>query len=109
MTVTRGSKHRKISQATMRGLTGDLLSEIEALKSEAETAQKKKIGFEFKTGQKYIIKDTDNTKITYISDYIFVYQCKQGKHHFFKHWQAGYTITFTDPQLIGKFIQEVDP
>ena len=113
MAITKGSKHRRVSDALMRGLTSkksgiaidDLFVDVKPLKQEAEP---KKIEFEFKTGCKYVIRDTGNIKAAQNLDNILIYQCRQGKHHFFKHWKAGWTITFTDPQLIGKIIQEVN-
>ena len=104
-TVTRGKKYRKMSQATLRSLTDkDLFFDLQAPPS---TLKPPKVAFEFQTGKKYLIHNTGNPNMLNFSDYIFIYQCKQGKHHFFKHWLAGYTVTFTDAQLIGKFIQEV--
>ena len=38
---------------------------------------------------------------------ILRYLGKQGKHHVFKSVRGGWSRTYTDAQLIGKFIQEV--
>lgn len=104
-TVTRGKEYRKMSQATLRSLTDkDLFFDLQAPPS---TPKPPKVAFEFQAGKKYLIRNTGNPYTLNMSDHIFVYQYKQGKHHFFKHWLAGYTVTFTDPQLIGKVIQEV--
>ncbi|MBQ3457124.1 MAG: hypothetical protein IJG36_11845, partial [Synergistaceae bacterium] len=38
---------------------------------------------------------------------IFRYEGKIGIHHSFREIRGGWTRTYTDPQLIGKHIQEV--
>ena len=112
MSVTRGSKHRYVSQATLRSFTGksagekkdilDALADLQPVKQD----RPREIKFEFQTGRQYVIGDKKLNG--YIVEHILIYQGKQGKHHVFKHWTAGWIITFTDQQLIGKHIQEVN-
>lgn len=41
-------------------------------------------------------------------EYIFCYEGKQGIHHMFREIRGGWSRTFTDAQLIGKKVKEVD-
>ena len=42
-------------------------------------------------------------------DCIFMFLRKEGIHHVFRSVKGGWTRTYTDAQLIGKNIQEVEP
>ena len=60
--------------------------------------------FSFTRGKYYTIT---NTKQEISSAYRLRYEGKQGIHHCFREIRGGWSCTFTDPQLIGKNIQEV--
>ena len=42
------------------------------------------------------------------NEYVFCYEGKQGIHHMFREIRGGWSRTFTDAQLIGKKIVEVN-
>ena len=42
-------------------------------------------------------------------DCIFMFLRKEGIHHVFREVRGGWTRTYTDAQLVGKNIQEVEP
>ena len=59
--------------------------------------------FKFLVGEKYSIADT-KSKLIEGDEQILIYIGKTGRHHQFKNMRGGWGITFTDNQLIGKFI-----
>ena len=61
----------------------------------------------FTIGKKYFIGEEGKFKSLYKADFTFIYQGKQGKHHVFRHYKGNWSRTYTDAQLIGKFIKEV--
>ena len=76
--------------------------------SEEEQAKirEKALTHKFIKGHNYFIHDSNETRYWDRFMYVFTYQGKQGKHHVFRHVSGNWIITFTDPQLIGKFIKE---
>lgn len=79
----------------------------------------------FETGKNYIIRETSCSNSeknfgrsrgtektffggTWSDDCVFEYIGKQGIHHCFKEIYGGWLRTYTDPQLIGKKIEEVN-
>lgn len=46
---------------------------------------------------------------TWERDCIFMFLRKEGVHHMFREVRGGWTRTYTDAQLVGKNIQEVQP
>lgn len=124
--MTGMMKHRsprKFSQAALRNVTQQkLMPRVEDLFDDIETPEGKAmrkrlrekalkeaklrseiLNHKFAIGKKYVVRDSALTD----KDEPFIYLGKQGKHHIFRHVAGGWTRTFTDPQLIGKFIQEV--
>ncbi len=75
---------------------------LEAAKLRAEA-----LNHQFTVGKKYFIHNTAYVKNDDRDISIFIYQGKQGKHHVFRHYKGNWSRTYTDPQLIGKFIEEV--
>ena len=76
----------------------------------------KPIVFTFEAGRCYCIKDTSGTNGTkYLYEInpmngnhcIFRYEGKSGIHHKFREARGGWVRTYTDAQLIGKRITEV--
>ena len=70
------------------------------------------VKFEFEKGHSYTITDNLPTKnirhfqAVHVS--VFRYEGKQGIHHVFREVSGNWTRTYTDAQLIGKKIKEVD-
>ena len=67
--------------------------------------------FKFEEGQKYTITSTSSgTKGVKdaVKDCVFIYECKEGIHHMFREESGGWTRTYTDAQLVGKKIHEVN-
>ncbi len=131
--MTGMMKHRsprKFSQAALRNVTQQkLMPRVEDLFDIIETPEEKAmrkrlhekalkeaklhseiLNHKFTIGKKYVVRDfakaAKDSALT-DKDEPFIYLGKQGKHHIFRHVAGGWTRTFTDPQLIGKFIQEV--
>ena len=71
--------------------------------------------FEFETGHSYTIRSMKSgTKPVECSGSVhvdmmsvFMYEGKQGIHHCFRETRGGWTRTYTDAQLIGKHVEEV--
>ena len=75
----------------------------------------------FEVDKYYFISDSDNkfdrrksndgegtfSGTTWNNDCIFKYIGKHGIHHCFKEIHGGWSRTYTDPQLVGKYIKEV--
>ena len=66
------------------------------------------LNHKFIVGKKYFIGEEGKFKPLYQADFTFIYEGKQGKHHVFRHFKGNWSRTYTDPQLIGKFIKEVE-
>ena len=109
-------KRRKPSNADIRAMTCKSMSFDEFVNGNPEKTKKSKetdeplpipseICFEFVGGKKYLITDT-RSKVYDESDYL-VYLRKDGIHHMFRNYLGGWLRCFTDPQLIGKTIEEV--
>ena len=75
----------------------------------------KKPEFEFETGHSYTIRSAKGgTKPTGYAGSVhvdmmsvFKYEGKQGIHHCFRETRGGWTRTYTDAQLVGKHVEEV--
>ena len=63
--------------------------------------------FEFTSGKMYVIKCKSGTKSEQ-ADYVFKYEGRQGIHHVFREIHGNWTRTYTDTQLIGKRLYEVE-
>lgn len=81
--------------------------------------RQKALTFTFEVGKCYSIWSTKNgfknskgnnplTGTTWDEDCIFRYEGKQGIHHCFREIRGDWTRTYTDCQLIGKYIKEVN-
>lgn len=81
---------------------------IKQSEEEQAKARKKALNHKFTQGKKYFIHDSSVTNSWEHESYIFIYQGKQGKHHIFRHAQGKWSRTYTDAQLIGKFIKKVE-
>ncbi len=78
------------------------------------------VKFTFEEGHSYTISKTVYTegyrggnysinKVSCLEDgYVFRYEGKQGIHHMFREVRGNWTQTYTDAQLIGRKIQEVE-
>lgn len=102
-----------ISESEPRSDEFNLKKVRERLKESEEEqvkARKKALTHKFTQGRKYFIHTHDTSDSRYWEDfmYVFTYQGKSGKHHVFKNVSGDWITTFTDPQLIGKIIKEVD-
>ena len=106
-------KRRKPSNADIRAMTYKTMSFDDFVNGKLEKTKEEKpdeplsnkICFEFVGGKKYLITDTRN-KVYDELDYL-VYLRKDGIHHMFRNYLGGWLRCFTDPQLIGKTIEEV--
>ena len=82
-------------------------AEEEAAKKLAENI--KAISRTFTEGQCYIIGETQQSvDSNTIQQSILQYERKEGIHHVFREIRGKWIVTYTDAQLIGKFIREVD-
>ena len=54
-------------------------------------------------------RKTPSQGATWERDCIFMFLRKEGIHHMFREVRGGWTRTYTDAQLVGKNIQEVQP
>lgn len=75
----------------------------------------KPVIFEFKFGHSYSIYSNGKNSHNYNwlspecgTFCVFRYEGKRGIHHIFKEVKGGWTRTYTDAQLIGKHIKEVE-
>lgn len=70
------------------------------------------VKFEFEEGHCYTITDSLPTKnirhFQAVHICVFRYEGKQGIHHIFREVSGNWTRTYTDAQLIGKKIKEVE-
>ena len=70
------------------------------------------VKFEFEEGHCYTITDNLPTKnirhFQAVPVPVFRYEGKQGIHHIFREVRGNWTRTYTDAQLIGKKIKEVE-
>ena len=109
-------KRRKPSNTDIRAMTYRTMSFDEFVNGKLKKTKKSKetdeplsisneICFEFVGGKKYLITDK-RSKIYDESDYL-IYLRKDGIHHMFRNYLGGWLRCFTDPQLIGKSIEEV--
>ena len=65
--------------------------------------------YKFQVGKIYQIQTKPcEGKRGYESEWIFKYEGKSGKHHKFKEVRGRWSRTYTDNQLIGKEIKEVN-
>ena len=76
--------------------------------------------FKFEEGHNYQISakvytegyhggnNTKNKFFAFDNDCVFRYEGKQGIHHVFREIRGNWTRTYTDAQLIGKKVKEVD-
>lgn len=82
-------------------------AEEEAAKKLAENI--KAISRTFTEGQCYTISETQQSADSNtIQQSILKYERKEGIHHVFREIRGKWIVTYTDAQLIGKFIREVD-
>lgn len=65
------------------------------------------VKFEFVSGKKYVIKCQVGT-MSEQTDYVFKYEGRQGIHHVFREIHGNWTRTYTDTQLIGKRLYELE-
>lgn len=63
--------------------------------------------FTFTSGKKYVIKCQIGT-MSEQADYVFKYEGRQGIHHVFREIHGNWTRTYTDTQLIGKRLYELE-
>lgn len=63
--------------------------------------------FEFASGKKYVIKYQIGT-MSEQADFVFKYEGRQGIHHVFREIHGNWTRTYTDTQLIGKRLYELE-
>ena len=122
----RGSQRKKFSQAEVMRLNKKPAPSPEEIFEDIETPEEKAmrerlrkraleeaklraeaLNHKFIVGKKYFIGEEGKFKPLYQADFTFIYEGKQGKHHVFRHFKGNWTRTYTDPQLIGKFIKEV--
>ena len=77
-------------------------------------AQKAKIFHSFILGKRYCIQEGNPSPYEFEFNplngkgCIFIYLRKEGKHHVFREERGGWIRTYTDNQLIGKYIKEVN-
>lgn len=64
--------------------------------------------FSFDERHIYQIYTTDKQEKEPVKDCVFRYEGKQGIHHVFREIRGNWTRTYTDAQLIGKKVKEVD-
>ena len=57
----------------------------------------------------HVRKTSSFGSTTWEYDCIFMFLRKEGIHHIFREIRGGWTRTYTDAQLVGKNIQEVQP
>ena len=69
--------------------------------------RQKSIQRHFAEGKCYVIYSSQSN--TWERECIFMFLRKEGIHHMFREVRGGWTRTYTDAQLIGKNIQEVEP
>ena len=82
-------------------------AEEEAAKKLAENI--KAISRTFTEGQCYTISETPSSaNSNTIQQSILKYERKEGIHHVFREIRGKWIVPYTDAQLIGKFIREVD-
>lgn len=94
------SRHKKKDKA-------DYDNEEEMLKLLAK--KRAEIERSFTVGKCYSISDTPNSSSFYsMNQFILQYERKEGIHHVFRETRGKWITTFTDAQLVGKFIKEVD-
>lgn len=63
--------------------------------------------FMFTSGKKYVIKYQIGT-MSEQADYVFKYEGKQGIHHVFRKIHGNWIQTYTNAQLIGKRLYEME-
>ena len=63
--------------------------------------------FTFTSGKKYVIKCQNGT-LSEQAEYVFMYEGRQGIHHIFRELNGNWTRTYTDAQLIGKKLYELE-
>ncbi|MBQ3455674.1 MAG: helix-turn-helix transcriptional regulator [Synergistaceae bacterium] len=63
--------------------------------------------FTFTSGKKYVIKCQSGT-LSEQAEYVFMYEGRQGIHHVFRELNGNWTRTYTDAQLIGKKLYELE-
>ena len=66
------------------------------------------IGFTFEAGHIYQIHMTEKQEKEPVKDCVFCYEGKRGIHHMFREVRGNWTRTYTDAQLIGKIIKEIE-
>ena len=66
----------------------------------------KPVKYEFSEGHTYKIYDRLNAKKQDNDISVFRYEGKQGIHHCFREVRGGWSRTYTDAQLVGKYIRE---
>ena len=91
---------KEITEATtksIRQLTNTILEDLDELKPVKLPVP---VEFTFIEGNNYSIEGAD--------DFIFCYEGKQGIHHMFREVRGNWTQTYTDAQLIGKQVKELD-
>ena len=91
--------------------------ENERLLNEQAKLREKILNHEFETGGIYLILEIQGGAClrgeptfigsTWNNDCAFVYVKKSGLHHYFRELNGGWSRTYTDAQLIGKRIKEV--
>ena len=93
----------------------EIWQDISAQKNTDTEQLQSKIFSRFFHGKKYMIIDSGNA-VKPKEDLLnpptgkgctFIYLRKEGKHHVFREERGGWIRTYTDNQLIGKYIKEV--
>ena len=83
--------------------------DFEELKLKAINKARAAIAHSFTVGKCYSITDTN---VTYegnvLQKSILRYERKEGIHHVFREIRGNWIVTYTDSQLVGKFIKEVE-
>lgn len=64
--------------------------------------------YEFGHGKKYRILETERDEKVPVKDCVFSYEGKECIHHMFREVKGKWTRTYTDAQLVGKKIKEID-
>ena len=85
--------------------------EQQAFKARKAEAVYRKPEFKFEAGHRYTVHGKSVGRYSRSPDLeleVFEYVGKVGIHHCFKETHAGWTRTYTDAQLIGKKIEEVE-
>ena len=113
----RGSHRppRKLWEQLQTGLSGKRVrKERDTWRDAASESPPPSPSFSFEVGHRYSIRDhnaggkyVDGFNPQYGTLCVFMYEGKRGIHHCFREERGGWTRTYTDSQLVGKKIEEV--